>query len=83
MGFSIEGYFIGFEAREFANDNGTKSVKRSVNVAIGSLAYRVYLSDNQDPGVFADMRPGEEVALSVRIYVSKNGKLQLVDGVVI
>lgn len=80
MGFSLEGYFIGFESRTFKNDDGSVDVKYSVNVATGNLAYRVYIKDGFDINAFSDLKPGDLIALSVRCYVGKNGKLSLVDG---
>lgn len=80
MGFSLEGYYIGVERREFKNDDGSIDVKWNLNVAIGSLAYRVYMDKDFDPQSVADLKPGDLVVVSVRCYVGKNNKLSLVEG---
>lgn len=80
MGFSITGYYIGLERREFKNDDGSIDVRHSVNVAIGNLAYRVYMKENFDPADVADLRIGEVVTMNCRVYVGKNGKLSVIDG---
>lgn len=80
MGFVLEGYFIGAEKHEFKNDDGSIDVRWNVNVATGSLAYRVYMAADFDPGITSDLKPGDMIALSIRCYVGKNGKLSLVDG---
>lgn len=80
MGFTLEGYFIGAERREFKNEDGSIKVKWSLNIAIGSLAYRVYMGDDFDTASVEDLKPGDLVAVSIRCYVGKNGKLSLVGG---
>ena len=80
LGFYIRGYFIGMEQREFENQDGTKNTRFSLNVATGNLAYRVYMSDDFIPDEVAEMKVGQELLVSVRVYVSKNGKLSCVDG---
>jgi len=80
MGFYLEGYFIGCETREFKNDDGSIDVRHSINVATGNLAYRCYMSDKFDPEDVGDMKPGEVIMLSCRIYVGRNGKLSVIDG---
>ena len=80
LGFYIRGYFIGMEQREFENQDGTKNTRFSLNVATGNLAYRVYMSDDFIPDEVEGMKVGQEVLVSVRVYVSKNGKLSCVDG---
>lgn len=79
MGFYIEGYYIGCETREFKNDDGSVDVRQSVNVATGSLAYRCYMSENFDPSDLADVKIGDVIMLSCRVYVGKNGKLSVID----
>lgn len=80
MGFVIEGLFVGYESRQFKNVDGSIDNRHYVNVAIGSLAYRVYISDEEDPMDYAFLEVGSMIRLSCRIYVGKNGKLSVVDG---
>lgn len=79
MGFYLEGFYLGFETREFKNDDGSIDVRHSVNVATGRLAYSCYMAENFEPSDIADMKPGEVIMLSCRVYVGKNGKLSVVD----
>lgn len=80
MGFYITGYFIGMETREFKNDDGSIAVRHSINVATGNLAYRVYMADSFDPASCSNMKIGQEVCISCRVYCGKNAKLTVVDG---
>lgn len=80
MGFSIEGYYIGYECREFKNDDGSVDIRHNINVAIGNLAYRVYMAKDFDPGDVADLKIGDVITLKCRVYVGKNGKLSVIDG---
>lgn len=80
MGFFITGYYIGHERKDFKNDDGSIDVRYSVNVAIGSLAYRVYMKDDFDPSDVAELKVGDVVTIQCRVYVGRNGKLFVVDG---
>lgn len=80
MGFSITGYYIGYERREFKNDDGSIDIRYSVNVATGNLAYRVYMNDDFDPSEIEVIKIGEVVTIQCRVYVGKNGKLSVIDG---
>lgn len=80
MGFYIKGYYVGCETREFKNDDGSISAKVSINLATGSLAYRVYLADDEDLDRVMKLKIGQELLVSLRVYVSKAGRLSCVDG---
>lgn len=79
MGFYLEGFYLGCEKREFKNEDGSIDVRTSINVATGSLAYRCYMSDKFNSADIGDMKPGDVIMLSCRVYVGKNGKLSVVD----
>lgn len=79
MGFYLEGYYIGFERREFKNDDGSIDIRHSINVATGSLAYRCYMADKFDVSDLEGLTPGTLVKVRCRVYVGKNGKLSVVD----
>ena len=83
MGFYIEGYYIGCETREFKNEDGSRNIRHSINVATGNLAYRCYMADNFEPSDIEGMKPGEVIRIACRIYVGRNGKLSVVDGQII
>lgn len=83
MGFYLEGYYIGFETREFKNDDGSTDVRHSINIATGSLAYRCYMADNFDPADIEGLNPGTLIKVSCRVYVGKNGKLSVIDAQIV
>ena len=81
MGFYLEGFYLGFETREFKNDDGSIDIRHSMNIATGRLAYRCYMSKDFDPVEVSELelKPGDKIMLSCRVYVGKNGKLSIVD----
>jgi len=83
MGFYLEGYYIGFETREFKNDDGSVDIRHSINVATGNLAYRCYMADNFDPEDLEGLTPGTLIKISCRVYVGKNGKLSVIDAQIV
>lgn len=83
MGFYLEGYYIGFETREFKNEDGSVDIRHSINVATGNHAYRCYMADNFDPSDLEGLNPGTKVMVKCRVYVGKNGKLSVVDAQIV
>lgn len=76
MGIFLKGVFLQLDT--FTNEDGT--FRYAVSIAIGRYAYLVYMAESDDVELLHDYSVGDNISISARPYVGKNGKLGWSDG---
>lgn len=76
----IEGLYVGFEAAEYKNDDGSIDIRKIINVATGRNAYPVYMKTDFDVSRISKLELGTMIRISCRVYASKTGRITCIDG---
>lgn len=79
VGIFISGMFIATEFREY-KERSTLAVMIAVVGEERTTMYRVYMDDRYSPDDFAANKPGDDISVKARPYVTKDGTLAWADG---
>lgn len=79
VGIYISGMFIATEYREY-KERSTLALMIAVVGDERTSMYRVYMDDRYTPDDFVAYKPGDDLRVKARPYVTKDGTLAWADG---